>query len=1181
MNRFLCKFKKFAYGLAVLGVLALSANLAFSQVEAGTISGTVRDTSGAVIVGAAVTARNLATGAERTVQTGSIGQYSIPGLPVGQYQVTVKAQNFQTFQATIEVTVGGIAPLNAQLSVGKSTTMVEVQAAAATAVNTETQELSQLVDTQQLEQLPSLTRNPYDFVAVSGNVSSGDNTTNNSDSSQNLSSRGVGYAINGQRQSGTEILLDGVENVGIFGAVVGEGIPVDSVQEYSIITNNFSSEYGRASGGVVNLTTKAGTNNFHGSAWEFNRVAAYTANTYQNDALNAACLTAGTCTNSTLPAPKGGYTRNQFGFEAGGPIIKNKLFVYGTAEWTRVRSQASETELIPTPEFLALTAPNVQSYFATYGATHYPISSTLTQSQLGFTIPGIPAATPILGLVNFKANADAGGDYPQNTHRVIGRMDYNRSDNTQMFFRFAQEGQDLFLGYAFYSAYPQYDVGGFNNNNTGLYSLNHTFSPYLLSNTKVSFSRFTSPNYYNTALQDTPGLMFGGATAAGLPIEFPGLENFMAPGEGGLPYGGPQNTLQLMEDLSWTKGKHSMRFGGQFTYLQLNMAYGAYAQATEVLPTGPAAALTAMTTGILDYYEAAINPQGKLPCRSNPDGTLISTPSCEVTPPVTSPSFSRSYRYRDWAIYVQDSFRATPKLTLNYGLRYEHYGVQHNLNPNLDSNLYYGPGTSIYEKVATGQVEIADKSPVGGLWSPRWGTAAPRVGFAYDMFGDGKTSLRGGFGMSYERNFGNVTFNMIQNAPAYGVLEAYGVPVTNSNLGPLGVPGPPVPLPNLELRNVNQNINVAQTQFWSTAVERQLARNTLFALEYSGAHGVHLYDIILGNPIGGAQALLGAPLVTGPQCAGIFANPVNGVDECLTRPNNQFAGVNVRGSGGTSSYNALNLKFQTQNIRNTGLSVIANYTWAHSLDDLSSTFSDSAQGASGYIGNLGYLDPSNPKLDWGSSDYDLRNRFVVAPIWQLPWLKNGKGPERQALGGWSLSGIFTARGGVPFSAYDYTYNENGYGGVPRIVPSTPMTNFGPGTPTLVGPNQFRIMTIPGANDLAPFNPTLGISDFGPFPSDMLRRNALHGPGAWNTDLAVSKTFPLTERVGLQFRAEGFDIFNHHNLFVNESALSVDNTPGTIGPPLPVIALKGGLNTIAIGGNHDERRFGQFSLRVNF
>ena len=1146
---------------------SLSTGWAFGQAEAGSIAGTVRDPSGAVIPGAQVTATSVATGAARTTKTGNSGQYNIPGLTPGSYGISVTSGNFAPFTTQIEVTVGGAATVDAQLTVGSQATTVQV-ASGSTQVNTQTQELSQLVNTHQLAQLPSLTRNPYDFVVLSGNVSNGDNTTDSFNSYQNLTSRGVGYSINGQRQSGTEILLDGVENITWFSDQVGEQIPVDAVQEYSVLTNNFSAEYGRASGGVVNVTSKSGTNALHGSVWEYNRLSAYTANTYDN---------------VVHGQPKGTYTRNQFGFLAGGPIKKDKLFFLGSTEWTRVRSQATESVLIPAPQFLALTAPNVQSYFNAYGSNHAPISSTISASDLlasgtiSTPLPGVPPATPVFGQVNFKANADAGGDFPQNTYRILGRLDYNLSDNTQMFFRIGKESEDWFSGTAFYSPYSQYDVGQVFNNLSTLYSISHSFGPTLFSNSKISFSRLQNPNSYDTTLQNVPNLMFQSATVNGQQVTFPGLENFMAPGAGGLPFGGPQNTIQLQHDISWTKGNHAMRFGGQFTYLQLNLAYGAYAQAVEMLGTGPETALNAMLAGNLQYYEAAVNPQGKLPCTSQPNGTLNLNSGCEVTPPVGAPSFSRSYRYKDWAIYAQDSFRVTPRFTFNYGLRYEHYGVQHNDNQNLDSNFYYGPGSNLFAQIATGQVEIAPHSSVGQLWAPRWGTVAPRVGFAYDVFGDGTTSLRGGFGISYERNFGNITFNTIQNPPAYATLEIYNTPVTTSNVGPLGTAGPPVGLPPSELRNVNQNINVAQTQFWSLALQRQVARNSVVELSYSGAHGVHLYDITAGNPIGGAQAYLGAPVTFDSACSTSITVPM----ACLTRNNNQYAAINVRGSGGLSSYNAVNVKFQTQNLHNSGLSLTANYTWAHSLDDLSSTFADSSQGGSGYIGNLGYLDPRNPKLDWGSSDYDVPNRFVAAPIWETPWYRGRGGILPEIAGNWVITGIFTARGGTPFSVYDFTYNENGYSGVPRVVPATRITSYKPGPTQNVGLNQFQIMTIPGANDLAPFNPTLGISDFGPFPSNMTSRNAFRGPGAWNTDAAVSKSFRVTERFGLTFRAEGFDVFNHHNLYVNQAALSVNNALGTIGAPLPVIALKGGLNTIALNQNHDERRFGQFSLRLTF
>jgi len=1210
----------FAFRPMLLVMLLASASFVFGQADTATIAGEVKDSTGAVVADAQVAIKNLATNAERTTSTGSIGQYDVPALPPGTYEVTISKSGFKTYKTKIEVTVGGHSTVDAQLSVGTGNTVVEVSASGAgTEVNTQTQELSQLVDSQQLAQLPSLNRNPYDFVAISGNVSNGDSTSNGGQQGslggggQELSGRGVGYNLNGQRQSGTEILLDGAENISIFGAFIGQDIPVDSVQEYSVVTNNFSAEYGRASGGVVNVTTKAGTNNWHGSAWEFNRLAAYTANTYANDVAGI---------------PKGQYTRNQFGFSVGGPIIKNKLFVSETTEWTRVRSSAIETEEIFDPGFIygnssfgwpGLPA-NAQAYFKAFGTGALPssgVAATVGQlasasTPINVYMPGTLAspvlantALPVFDTVTFSTPFNDGGGFGQNTYSLVGRLDYNLSDNTQMFFRAAREGINAFPGSNFpYSAYPQYDLGYLYDNDSYLLSASHTFNSYMVNNSKISFTRFNDIYSYNSAYQSVPLLMFypGVDPFTGLALSTPGLANENTPGLGGLPNGGPQNTIQLEDDLSWTKGKHNMRFGGQFTYIQLNWAYGAYGQAVEQLGGAPQDSMDDLVNlagnpggsqlAGQSGFAGRVDPQGALPCPVDINGNPVNPcpASSIVTPPLSAPGYGRSYRYNDWALYAMDSFRFTPRLTLNYGLRYEHYGVQHNNNQSLDSNFYFGSGSGIYEQTRNGQVQITTQSPIGEFWAPSWGTAAPRVGFAYDVFGDGKSSLRGGFGISYERNFGNVTYNASFNPPASAVIQescparsaSCNALVTNASLGPLGSPGAPMGLPPVELRHLDQNIHVAQTQFWSMSLQHELAKNTIVELGYSGAHGVHLYDLNNLNLQGAGQVFLGDPAVanTDVNPGSTTCNPsnVSPTGVCLTRPNFQYTNINQRGSGGTSAYNAFNAKFQTQNFRRTGLSFVANYTWSHSLDDISSTFSDSLQGGSGNgYGSLGYTSFANPMLDWGNSDFDVRNRFVVSPIWETPWYKNEKGLG-EALGGWNLVGVFTARTGIPFTAYDLDNIYNFYV-FPRLTPSTPITNFHVSSnPTCCVngvPNNFLLMTLPAPASTAPLNPTLGISDFGPYPAGMIGRNAFRGPGAWNLDTAVSKNFKLTERFGLTFRAEGFNIFNHHNMYTNTYLV------GTTGGPITVTGLKGGLGSLAEGGNNDERRFGQFSLRVNF
>lgn len=1099
--------------------------VSYGQVDTGALSGLVTDATGAVIPGATVTATNVGTNAVRTATTTGNGTYSLGNLSASVYKVTIQAPGFQPLSAQVEVTVGGHIPLNAKLSVGSSQATVEVSALSNSQVNTDSQEISEIISPTQVSQLPSLTRNVYDFVALAGNVSSGDSAQGHGEN-QASSNNGVGFSINGQRSSGTEILLDGVENQDLYNDVVGIHVPIDSVAEYRILTSNFEPQYGRASGGVVNVVTAGGSNSFHGTVSEFNRLAAYTANSVTNDLQGT---------------PKGGYTRNQFGFFIGGPVVKDKLFFAAGGEWLRVRSEANVSNYVLTPQATSLFAPATQAFLNEYGQS-FNFASTVTNSQAGTPFKTLPASTPVFGLVQYSVPQDAGGGVPQNTYNYTLRSDYNYSDKTQILARFIGYHLSEPLGAYAYSVYPEYNIGNLEKDFSALVGVTHIFSPTLVTSSRVSFSRINKSNSSTAIAVTTPDLYLGSsANIGGITVSLPGTDY-------SLPFGGPQNVIQWNQDLDWTKGTHSLKFGAQILYIQDNQTFGAYAQAAEQLAgsvPGDTKGYSGLASGTVGTFSTAVNPEGAFP------GQDIHTPA-------TQPNFARSDRFHDWATYAQDSWRTSSKLTLNYGVRYEYFGVQHNNNQNLDSNFYYGSGSDFPSQIRSGQVFTTPNSPIHGLWSPSYGTVSPRLGFAYDLSGKGTTSLRAGYGISYERNFGNVTFNVIQNPPNYGVVVQSDVPITTTNLGALGNSIGDVVLPSTSLRNVSQNIRTAQTQFWNAALEHEVAHNTIVSAEYVAARGLHLYDIKNVNGLGSGNYLLGDSYAT----------------DGLTRLNSTYSNINNRGSNGDSYYEALNLRFQTTDFHHSGFGATANYTWGHEIDDLSSTFSETNANGEGY--NLGYTNPFDPGYDRGTGDLDVRQRFVFAPIYQTPWFKGDRNLKGQVLGNWQLTGIYTVRTGTSFTYYDSTYNDGTFYNIARYFPSTPITKWKYTKSTgqvSAGANQYYLASNLPVGEKIVNNALGGYSNW-IFPTNAPERNSFVGPGAWNVDLAVSKKFYVWEKVNVELRAEGFDVFNHHNLYVQQALADAANYY----PSNPVIiASKGGVN----GATSEERRFGQFAVKVNF
>ena len=1117
---------RFSLALALVALAAVYAP-AWAQIETGRISGTVSDTSGSVVPGVTVTAKSVNTGFTRETVSDTEGAYVFANVTADTYEVTFMLTGFRPAARRVNVSVGATVPVDVRLEVGGLTEKVEVVAVQET-IDTRTGEFRTTISGRQLTELPTLTRNPYDLVALSGNVREA-----SSDEGQLVGGeqggRGTGFSINGMRTASTNILLDGGDNNYLFTAGIGQEIPLDAVQEFSVITNNFSPQYGRASGGIVNVVTKSGTNRFSGTGYDF----------FRNDALSE-----NSPDNEANDIEKGKFKRHQLGYSLGGPVLRDKVHFFSSLEYIRIRSTDTLISWTVAPQFLAAANPATRAYFDTYakGATiNGPVLTVADVVQKLNIGPGafasLPGNLPVFGRSDIPIPTDAGAGFPQDNYQTINKVDFSLSNSMQGAISYAFLKADSEPGTQSASPYPQYQTGtserkhNINANLTRVWANNFTSQSKLVWNKLAEDQPVNGPGEPRLMMNPT-----GFVAIDGYPIAFPGYLPFNPSND--IPAGGPQKLTQFYQDQTWLKGSHDIRFGGAFVYIADDHTFSAYSNAVEALSTNVnnTTSLNNLVTGNINRFQAAINPSGF------PGGTY--------TTPVSSPSFLSKNRYTEFALYAQDNWNFGNRVKLNLGVRYDYFGPQRKSDPKYDSNFYYGGNgddisvtssspQEILAAVRTGQVLPSNESPIGGLWRQDKDNFAPRIGFAWDVNGDGRTALRGGYGIAYERNFGNVTYNVLFNPPLYLVAsidaptDVPSMPIFVDNAGPFGgVAGVVKTIPGGSVRHIDQNIETAYGHIYGLAFQKELRGGVTGSVEYNGSTGRKLYDLSDPNKIGAPLVYegigAGANCVTGIQnfLAGIALPPA----ACLARANSQYTAFNTRGNRGESQYHSVVFSADTRQLGNSGLALTSKYTLSRAKDNLSGTFTDADN--NGYY-QTGYLDVFNPQLDYGYAGFDVRHRFSASAIWSLPFAN-----DSPWLGGWQVNALFTARSGYPFTVFDCT---NGVVFCMRALDPTGIDKtVGSGTPT-DSPNEYELLDLSG---LLPsmgtyVHPTQGSSDFGPYPDSMTERNAFRGPGAWNLDMSIGKRFRFGNKAGL-IRLEMYNVFNHHNMYARTEAANIDS-----------------------------------------
>jgi hypothetical protein len=1001
----------------LLAVVVVCATVLSAQTFRGGIQGTVIDPQGAVVPNADIVVTNPATGLIRSAKSDAQGDYIVTELPIGTYQVTAKKAGFrdQTVKdVRVEISSGSRVDLHLQPP--NAAEVVDVSAGAPL-VDTAENNLGGALEADQLEDLPVSGR---DFtkllVLVPG---SGGDPSGVADSPGSF---GL-FSINGNRGRSNNYLLDGtdmndgyrnlpaINQGGVFGTPATI-LPIDALQELSII-NNTEAEFGRNAGATVNIVTKSGTNNIHGSVYEF----------FRNNALDARNFFNPVGTQQDL------FQNNQFGASAGGPIIKDKTFWFAAYEGQRENVGIPTVATVP-------TQAQINQAIADNGGVVNPVIANLLARNPWPT----PNQPPDANGNNFFGSARANN----RVDSVIGKIDQHIGPGDLLTGRyyFGDSNQSFPLALVAGGNLPGFNTVTPTNVNIVSVSYTHIFNPNLLMEVRGGYNRFKEDFFpedqtFNPA---SIGLNTGtGAQDFGLPqIKVAGFATLGA--NTSVPRGRIDTNWQFDDNLSYRAGRHEWKFGWEFR-----------------------------RTFVDGFFDSNYRGQLSFP---NLDAFIAGTPSLGSQ---TQGNSSRQTFQNNYSLYLQDSFRALNRLTLNYGLRWEYFGV-------------LGEEQDRFSSLNSSGVLQQMKQ----LYPHDLNNFAPRLSLAWDVFGNSKTVLRTGWGVYYDafsQDFfvGQLPFNTANAGPAYNGIGPDPITFSAAPAAVLQNGVPVFAASTFSAQNVftvAPNLRTPYIQTYNLNIEQQLAKNVALQVGYVGSAGRKLFRFVDLNQ----------------------ANPLTGT---VAFPN--FGVVNQFQSSASSNYNSLQASVHFREWHRFTSSV--NYTWSHSIDN--------ASDGQDFVPNASQPDNSfSPNREKASSNFDMRQHFSWTYDYRVPDFTNGR---KQWLGsGWNIGGVLTASAGQPFNVnYLFEGNFNGSGeffGRPDLVGNPFAGTKGPGAFLNLSAFAVPCSVIDNAGDCGP-----GTQHFG-----NLGRNAFVGPGYTDLDFSLSKENKLTEHLKMQLRVDVFNLLNHPN-----------------------------------------------------